>query len=63
VGFLGGLSGAMKFGPGMIIADLRYAADLGDFEARDTKIFRRSMVSFTVGYELGFFTKQKGGRP
>jgi hypothetical protein len=63
VGFLGGLSGAMKFGPGMIIADLRYAADLGGFEARDTKIFRRSMVSFTVGYELGFFTKQKGGRP
>jgi hypothetical protein len=63
MGFLGGLSGAMKFGPGMIIADLRYAADLGDFEARDTEIFRRSMVSFTVGYELGFFTKHKGGRP
>jgi hypothetical protein len=61
-GFLGGLSGAMKFGPGMIIADLRYAADLGDFEARGTNIFSRSMVSFTVGYELGFFTKQKGGR-
>jgi hypothetical protein len=63
MGFLGGLSGAMKLGPGLLIADLRYAADLGDFEVDDTKIFRRSMVSFTVGYELGFFTKQKGGKP
>jgi hypothetical protein len=61
-GFLGGLSGAMKFGPGMLIADLRYAADLGDFKAEDTEIFRRGMISFTVGYELGFFPKQKGGR-
>ncbi|MDR1388433.1 MAG: hypothetical protein LBJ31_00455 [Treponema sp.] len=63
IGFLGGLSGAMKFGSGMLIADLRYAADLGEFEAQGEKIFRRSMISFTVGYELGFFTKRKGGRP
>ncbi|MDR0655071.1 MAG: hypothetical protein LBG22_02055 [Treponema sp.] len=63
MGFLGGLGGGMKFGPGMIIADLRYAADLGDFEAGGTKIFRRSMISLTVGYELGFFTKKKGGKP
>jgi hypothetical protein len=63
VGFLGGLSGAMKFGPGMLIADLRYAADLGEFEAGDTKLFRRGMISFTVGYEFGFFTRKKGGRP
>ncbi|MDR2079104.1 MAG: hypothetical protein LBP74_05225 [Treponema sp.] len=62
-GFLGGLSGAMKFGPGMIIADLRYAADLGEFEAEGAGIFRRGMISFTVGYEFGFFTKKKGGRP
>jgi hypothetical protein len=62
-GFLGGLSGAMKFGPGMLIADLRYAADLGDFETADTELFKRSMISFTVGYELGFFTKKKGGKP
>ncbi|MDR2073313.1 MAG: hypothetical protein LBP60_07765 [Spirochaetaceae bacterium] len=63
IGFLGGLSGAMKFGPGMIIIDLRYAADLGEFKVEDTRIFKRSMISFTVGYEFGFFTKQKGGRP
>jgi hypothetical protein len=65
VGFLGGLSGAVKFGPGMIFADLRYAADLGTFRAGDGSIekFRRSMVSFTAGYELGFFPKKKEGRP
>ncbi|MDR2304892.1 MAG: hypothetical protein LBE10_09940 [Treponema sp.] len=63
VGFLGGLSGAAKFGPGMIIADLRYAADLGDFKTGGTELFNRSMISITVGYELGFFTKGKGGRP
>jgi hypothetical protein len=65
IGFLGGLSGAVKFGPGMIFADLRYAADLGTFSAGDgsTEEFRRGMVSFTVGYELGFFAKKQGARP
>jgi hypothetical protein len=62
LGFLGGLSGSMKLGPGAVIADLRYAADLGDLEAKDGGIeeFKRSMISLTVGYELGFFTR-KGG--
>jgi hypothetical protein len=62
VGLLAGLGGALKIGPGAIIADLRYAADLGNLEAKDKKIdeFRRSMVSFTVGYELGFLAKKRG---
>jgi hypothetical protein len=65
IGLLGGLSGAVKFGPGMIFADLRYAADLGTFRAGDGSIeeFRRGMVSLTAGYELGFFAKKQGGRP
>ncbi|MDR2313349.1 MAG: hypothetical protein LBE02_02320 [Spirochaetaceae bacterium] len=63
IGVLGGLSGAMKFGPGMIIIDLRYAADLGEFKVEDANIFKRSMISLTLGYEFGFFTKQKRGRP
>jgi hypothetical protein len=64
-GLLGGLSGAVQFGPGAIIADLRYTADLGEFKGRDGDIekFKRSMVSFTVGYEFGFFAKKNGGRP
>jgi hypothetical protein len=63
LGFLGGLGGAMKFGPGIIIADLRYAADLGEFDASGIEPFRRSAISLTVGYELGFFAKKKGGKP
>jgi hypothetical protein len=60
VGLLGGLSGALKLGPGMIIADIRYAADLGDTEGGDIKAYRRRDLSLTVGYELGFFTKNRG---
>jgi hypothetical protein len=62
LGLLAGLSGAMKLGPGIIFADFRYAADLGEFESRDEPIqeFKRSMLSFTLGYELGFFGKKKG---
>jgi hypothetical protein len=62
VGFLGGLNGAVKFGPGAVIADIRYAADLGNLEAAEGKIqeFKRGMISLTVGYEFGFFTKKRG---
>ncbi|MDR2618071.1 MAG: hypothetical protein LBC62_04290 [Treponema sp.] len=62
LGFLAGLGGSMKMGPGAVVADLRYAADFGDLEAKDgsTEEFRRSMISLTLGYELGFFTR-KGG--
>jgi hypothetical protein len=62
LGFLGGLGGALKFGPGAVIADLRYTADLGKQEAAKGKIdeFRRSMISVTVGYEFGFFAKKRG---
>jgi hypothetical protein len=51
-------------GPGAIIADLRYAADLGSLEAKNGGIeaFRRGMISLTVGYELGFFTRKGGSR-
>jgi hypothetical protein len=62
LGLLGGLNGALKFGPGAIVADLRYAADLGKLEAAEGKIqeFKRGMISLTVGYEFGFFTKKRG---
>jgi hypothetical protein len=60
LGLLAGLSGTRKMGPGAIIADLRYAADLGSLKARNGEIeaFRRGMISLTVGYELGFFTRK-----
>ncbi|MDR1180186.1 MAG: hypothetical protein LBK44_06745 [Spirochaetales bacterium] len=64
-GIVGGISGAMKFGDGNIFADLRYASDLGEFEAREGNIqeFKRGSLSLTVGYELGFFSKKKGAQP
>jgi hypothetical protein len=59
LGLLGGLNGALKVGPGWIFADLRYAADLGELEPEGgERQYRRSMVSFTMGYELGFFTRK-----
>ncbi|MDR1105475.1 MAG: hypothetical protein LBL44_03875 [Treponema sp.] len=65
LGFLAGVSGSRKVGPGAVIADLRYTADLGALKAKGGTIqeFRRGAVSLTVGYELGFFTRQKGERP
>jgi hypothetical protein len=65
LGLLGGLSGALQFGPGAIIADLRYTADLGEFKGKggNTGQFKRGMVSFTLGYEFGFLAKKNGGRP
>jgi hypothetical protein len=64
-GLLGGLNAALQWGPGMIFADLRYSDDLGEpttwSEKQET--YKRSMISFTVGYEFGLFTKKSGGQP
>jgi hypothetical protein len=60
LGLLGGLSGALKLGPGALSADIRYAADLGDTEGGEISAFRRRSLSLTLGYELGFFSKNRG---
>jgi hypothetical protein len=62
LGLLGGLSGALKLGPGILFADLRYAADLGRPEMPDPalKSYRRTMLTLAVGYEFGFFAKKRG---
>ncbi|MDR3173442.1 MAG: hypothetical protein LBU19_04250 [Treponema sp.] len=62
LGFVGGLTTGLKLGPGMIFADLRYAVDFGEPKPRngDMESYRRSMISFCLGYEWAFFTK-KGG--
>jgi hypothetical protein len=60
LGLLGGLSAGLKLGPGMLVADLRYAADLGepDVRNRNMETYLRSMISFSLGYEWAFFTKK-----
>jgi hypothetical protein len=62
LGLLGGLAAGLKLGPGMLVADLRYAIDLGAPEVRDRDMdtYRRSMISFSLGYEWAFFTRKEG---
>jgi hypothetical protein len=63
-GLLGGFSIAYPLGPGMIFADLRYAADLGKPDLRDSggmETYRRHMVSMSMGFEFGFFQKRQRG--
>jgi hypothetical protein len=65
LGILGGLSAAFPLGPGMIFADVRYAADLAEPELRDgggVNTFRRHRLVISAGYEFGFFEKQRTGR-
>jgi hypothetical protein len=60
LGFVTGGGLGMKIGPGVLYADVRY---WGDFSAAKIQagnfsgnIYRRSMLSFGIGYEIGFFT-------
>jgi hypothetical protein len=59
LGLVAGLGTAFKLGQGMFLADLRYAADLGEPETSGQRLYRRDMLSLTVGYEWGFFTKNR----
>jgi hypothetical protein len=59
-GLLGGVSAAFPLGPGLIFADLRYAADLEEPELQGgggIETYRRHMMSLSVGYEFGLFKK------
>jgi hypothetical protein len=57
---LGGLSVEFPLGPGLIFADLRYAADLGDSELKggDMEAYTRHTAALSLGYEFGFFKKR-----
>jgi hypothetical protein len=61
LGYTGGLQGAVKFGPGMLFADLRYSGDFGAVTINNdeqTK-YRRTMFSFSLGYEFGVLYRKK----
>ncbi|MDR1506246.1 MAG: PorT family protein [Treponema sp.] len=56
LGFTAGLEGAMPYGPGMVIAGLRYNTDLGAMSINGgERKYRRNAVSLYLGYEFGFF--------
>jgi hypothetical protein len=56
MGLIVGLEGAVKFGPGMLIADIRYLGDFGTITIHDADAiaYNRRMFSFTLGYAFGF---------
>jgi hypothetical protein len=61
LGLLGGLSVGVPLGPGMIFADIRYAADLAEPELKDgggITTYRRHMAVLSFGYEFGLFKKR-----
>jgi hypothetical protein len=62
VGLLGGISAAFSAGPGMVFADLRYAADLAGPELEEGRgAYRGQKAVISVGYEFAFFKKRQTG--
>jgi hypothetical protein len=58
-GITAGINSGVKAGPGYIFLDIRWNADLGE-TVKDSgeAIYKRGMVSLSLGYEIGFFTKK-----
>jgi hypothetical protein len=58
MGFAAGGSVGLKLGPGILFADARYMLDFGKTQFSDSEstvdIYKRSMASFGLGYEIGF---------
>ncbi|MDR3338417.1 MAG: PorT family protein [Treponema sp.] len=61
LGVTAGLETAIKAGPGMILADIRYAGDFGTINIDDGEdtAYKRGMISFTLGYGFGFINLKK----
>jgi hypothetical protein len=61
LGFTGGVEAAFNWGPGAIFGGLRYAGDFSNINIDNDEdtTFRRNMFSFSLGYEFGFFDKNK----
>jgi hypothetical protein len=61
LGFTVGFDTAIKFGPGMILADVRYANDFGTITIHDDvdTSYKRTMFSVTLGYAFGFIDFKK----
>jgi hypothetical protein len=65
LGFMFGADGGIKLGPGNLFADLRYAIDFSEtgisLEGEEVSIYKRSVFMFSLGYEIGLFSKGGGG--
>jgi TolB-like protein len=63
VGLMVGGNFGIKFGPGIIFADIRYLQDLSGtktliFEEVDSELYKRSKALFTLGYNIGLIDKR-----
>ncbi|MDR1637836.1 MAG: PorT family protein [Treponema sp.] len=61
LGFTLGIEAALNKGPGAVFLGLRYAVDFGEIkiEDGDNTTIRRNMLSLYLGYEFGFFDRNK----
>jgi hypothetical protein len=63
MGFAAGGSLGVKLGPGILFADVRYMRDFGNTKIEGENftmdIYNRSLLSFGIGYEIGFINMRK----
>jgi hypothetical protein len=61
LGYVLGINLGRKAGPGTLFLDLRWAADIGETVNASSGefIYKRSMLSIAVGYEMGFFPQYR----
>jgi hypothetical protein len=59
-GVLAGLDLAVHAGPGAVLFDIRYSADMGNTDAEDDKIesYNRMFLTFSAGYKIGFIKRK-----
>jgi hypothetical protein len=59
-GVLAGLDLAVKAGPGAVLFDVRYSADLGNTDAQDVSIeaYNRMFLTLSAGYKIGFIKRK-----
>jgi hypothetical protein len=56
-----GLEAAVRCGPGLLLADIRYSGDFDDIVIQDDveTSYKRGALSITLGYAFGFITMNK----
>ncbi|MDR1443305.1 MAG: PorT family protein [Treponema sp.] len=67
LGYSVGFEAARKLGPGILTADIRCLGDFSNITIRDNEtnpgqtetVYKRSMLSFTIGYAFGFGSLKK----
>lgn len=58
-GYALGIGTGMRTGPGFLFLDIRWSADLGQTcDDKGDPLYKRSMVSIGIGYELGLIDKK-----